>query len=172
MQQRVGLARAWCAGTEIILMDEPFSALDPLIRAHLQEQLLQMQSQLRRTIVFITHDLDEALRLGQRMAILKDGRVVQVGTPAEVLQQPADEHVASFTRDVNRARAWCAGDALRPWPAQLPLPDAGDTVDAALSVEQLLPRLLGRSAPLGVQRDGQIVGQVDVEALRGMLKRP
>jgi glycine betaine/proline transport system ATP-binding protein len=170
MQQRVGLARAWCAGTDIILMDDPFSALDPLIRSRLQDELLQMQAGVRRTIVFITHDLDEALRIGDRVAILKDGRLVQVGTPAQVLLQPADEHVASFTHDVNRARAWRVADALKPWPAQLPPPH--DAVDAGLSVEQLLPRLIGRSAPLGVLRDGRLIGQVDVEALRRMLSRP
>ena len=98
MRQRVGLARALAADTEIILMDEAFSALDPLIRAEMQEQLLELQQRLHKTIVFITHDLDEALRLGNRIAILRDGRLVQVGTPADILGQPADDYVARFVQ--------------------------------------------------------------------------
>ncbi|WP_058792485.1 quaternary amine ABC transporter ATP-binding protein [Pseudomonas oryzihabitans] len=98
MRQRVGLARALAADTEIILMDEAFSALDPLIRAEMQEQLLELQHRLHKTIVFITHDLDEALRLGNRIAILRDGRLVQVGTPADILGQPADDYVARFVQ--------------------------------------------------------------------------
>jgi glycine betaine/proline transport system ATP-binding protein len=96
MQQRVGLARALALDTDIILMDEAFSALDPLIRGEMQEQLLQLQASLNKTIVFITHDLDEALRLGNRIAILRDGRLLQEGTPAEILQSPADDHVRRF----------------------------------------------------------------------------
>jgi glycine betaine/proline transport system ATP-binding protein len=169
MQQRVGLARALCAGTDIILMDEPFSALDPLIRSRLQGDLLGLQAELGRTIVFITHDLDEALRIGSRVAILKDGRVVQVGTPTQLLMQPADEHVAAFVRDVNRARAWRVGAALLPWPPDMPLPALAEAVDEDDAVEQVLPQLVGRSAPLAVRRAGHIVGQVDVQRLRAML---
>jgi glycine betaine/proline transport system ATP-binding protein len=98
MRQRVGLARALAADTEIILMDEAFSALDPLIRADMQDQLLELQQSLCKTIVFITHDLDEAVRLGNRIAILKDGRLIQVGTPKEILYQPADEYVNRFVQ--------------------------------------------------------------------------
>ncbi|MBU3055098.1 quaternary amine ABC transporter ATP-binding protein [Pseudomonas indica] len=98
MRQRVGLARALAADTEIILMDEAFSALDPLIRADMQEQLLELQQSLHKTIVFITHDLDEALRIGNRIAILKDGQLVQVGTPREILDQPADDYVDRFVQ--------------------------------------------------------------------------
>ncbi|WP_372524369.1 glycine betaine/L-proline ABC transporter ATP-binding protein [Piscinibacter sp.] len=96
MKQRVGLARALAANTEIVLMDEAFSALDPLIRAEMQDQLLQLQSTLHKTIVFITHDIDEALRLGQRIAILNDGQVVQAGTPDEIVNRPANEQVRRF----------------------------------------------------------------------------
>lgn len=96
MQQRVGLARALALDTDIILMDEAFSALDPLIRAEMQDQLLQLQAGLNKTIVFITHDLDEAMRLGNRIAILRDGLVLQEGTPREILDAPADEHVRRF----------------------------------------------------------------------------
>ncbi|MDB6146233.1 MAG: putative histidine transporter, ATP-binding protein [Pseudomonas sp.] len=98
MRQRVGLARALAADTDIILMDEAFSALDPLIRAEMQDQLLALQANLKKTIVFITHDLDEAVRLGNRIAILKDGQLIQVGTPKEILYSPADEYVDRFVQ--------------------------------------------------------------------------
>ncbi len=101
MQQRVGLARALCTDPEILLMDEAFSALDPLIRREMQDELIDLQGKLQKTIVFITHDLDEALRLGDRIAILKDGKVVQIGTPEQILIEPADDYVADFTADVN-----------------------------------------------------------------------
>ena len=112
MQQRVGLARALCTDPEILLMDEPFSALDPLIRRDMQDELIRLQRGLNKTIVFITHDLDEALRLGDRIAILKDGRVVQVGTPVEIITKPADAYVQEFVRDVNRARVLNAGEVM------------------------------------------------------------
>lgn len=98
MRQRVGLARALAADTDIILMDEAFSALDPLIRAEMQDQLLELQSALKKTIVFITHDLDEAVRIGNRIAILKDGQLIQVGTPKEILHAPADDYVDRFVQ--------------------------------------------------------------------------
>lgn len=98
MRQRVGLARALAADTDIILMDEAFSALDPLIRAEMQDQLLELQKTLHKTIVFITHDLDEAVRIGNRIAILKDGRLIQVGTPKDILHSPADEYVDRFVQ--------------------------------------------------------------------------
>ena len=98
MRQRVGLARALATDTDIILMDEAFSALDPLIRAEMQDQLLELQRTLQKTIVFITHDLDEALRIGNRIAILKDGQLVQVGSPQEILQSPADDYVGRFVQ--------------------------------------------------------------------------
>jgi glycine betaine/proline transport system ATP-binding protein len=104
MQQRVGLARALAVDPDILLMDEPFSALDPLIRSEMQEQLLHLQRNLKKTIVFITHDLHEALALGNRIAIMKDGRFVQVATPVEILGAPADDYVSAFTRDIDRAR--------------------------------------------------------------------
>jgi glycine betaine/proline transport system ATP-binding protein len=112
MQQRVGLARALTTDPEILLMDEPFSALDPLIRREMQEELLNLQAKLRKTIIFITHDLDEALYLGDRIAILKDGLVVQVGEPEEILAHPATEYVADFTRDVNRSRVITVESAM------------------------------------------------------------
>ncbi|TDR27881.1 quaternary amine ABC transporter ATP-binding protein [Hydromonas duriensis] len=102
-QQRVGLARALAADTDVILMDEAFSALDPLIRSQMQEQLLELQNRLQKTIVFITHDLSEALRIGSRIAILKDGELSQIGTPEEILLNPSDDYVREFVKEVNRA---------------------------------------------------------------------
>ncbi|MCV2401319.1 glycine betaine/L-proline ABC transporter ATP-binding protein [Marinomonas sp. C2222] len=104
-QQRVGLARALCTDAEILLMDEAFSALDPLIRSEMQDQLIELQETLHKTIIFITHDLDEALRLGDRIAVLKDGKLVQVGTPVDIVLNPVDEYVTAFAKDVNRAKA-------------------------------------------------------------------
>src|SRR5690606_8748605 len=111
MQQRVGLARALATDAEILLMDEAFSALDPLIRREMQDQLLQLQSRLNKTIVFITHDLDEALRLGNRIAILKAGELVQEGTPEDILLAPADDYVQAFLQDVNRSKVLNAAHA-------------------------------------------------------------
>jgi len=104
MQQRVGLARALATNTDIMLMDEAFSALDPLIRSDMQKQLIDLQSELKKTIVFITHDLDESLRLGDHIGILNGGRLVQVGTPVEIIMNPADDYVKAFVKDVNRAK--------------------------------------------------------------------
>ena len=104
MQQRVGLARALATDADILLMDEAFSALDPLIRTDMQRVLLDLQKELHKTIVFITHDLDEALRLGDRIAILRDGEIVQQGTPQDIVLRPADDYISSFVREVNRGR--------------------------------------------------------------------
>ncbi|MCK5918920.1 MAG: glycine betaine/L-proline ABC transporter ATP-binding protein [Cocleimonas sp.] len=104
MQQRVGLARALATDAEILLMDEAFSALDPLIRTDMQDVLLDLQEELHKTIVFITHDLDEALRLGDRIAILRDGAVIQQGNPQDIIMQPANDYIADFIQDINRGR--------------------------------------------------------------------
>ncbi len=114
MQQRVGLARALCAETDILLMDEAFSALDPLIRREMQEQLLSLQSDLGQTIVFITHDLNEAMFLGDRIAVMRDGEIVQVGTPDDILTHPANDYVAHFVQDVDRTRVLTAGSVMEP----------------------------------------------------------
>ncbi len=114
MQQRVGLARALCAETDILLMDEAFSALDPLIRREMQEQLLSLQSDLGKTIIFITHDLNEAMFLGDRIAVMRDGEIVQVGTPDDILTQPANDYVAHFVQDVDRTRVLTAGSVMEP----------------------------------------------------------
>ncbi|EDL54424.1 putative glycine betaine ABC transporter ATP-binding protein [Vibrio mediterranei AK1] len=113
-QQRVGLARALCTDADILLMDEAFSALDPLIRSEMQDQLIELQEKLHKTIIFITHDLDEALRLGDRIAILRDGVVVQQDKPVDILLNPADDYVEAFVKDVNRARALTVETVMQP----------------------------------------------------------
>ena len=113
MQQRVGLARALASDPSILLMDEAFSALDPIIRTDMQSELVRLQQVKRRTIVFISHDLDEAMRIGDRIAIMKDGQVVQVGTPEEILREPADDYVRNFVRGVDAAAVFKAGDIAR-----------------------------------------------------------
>src|SRR5919106_555623 len=114
MQQRVGLARALAVDPEVLLMDEPFSALDPLIRRDMQKELIELQHRLGMTIVFITHDLHEALALGDHIAIMKDGSFVQVGSPEDIVASPADPYVASFTQDVDRGRVITARRVMRP----------------------------------------------------------
>ena len=114
MKQRVGLARALAAETEIMLMDEAFSALDPLIRREMQDQLLKLQASLNKTIIFITHDLNEAMRLGDRIAVMRAGRIVQIGTAEEILQDPANDYVAQFVQDVDRTRVLTASSLMEP----------------------------------------------------------
>jgi glycine betaine/proline transport system ATP-binding protein len=114
MQQRVGLARALASDTDILLMDEAFSALDPLIRREMQEQLVELQAELGKTIIFITHDLNEAMFLGDRIAVMRDGRIVQVGTPDDILTDPANDYVAQFVQDVDRARVLTAAGVMEP----------------------------------------------------------
>ena len=116
MQQRVGLARALANDPEVLLMDEAFSALDPLIREQMQDELLDLQEKMKRTIVFITHDLDEAIKLGDRIAIMKDGEVVQVGTPEEILTDPANDYVTRFTESVDRGRVVTASSIMLTQP--------------------------------------------------------
>lgn len=116
MQQRVGLARALAVGSEILLMDEPFSALDPLIRRQMQDEFLNLHSAVKRTVVFITHDLIEALKLGERIAIMKDGEIVQLGSPEEIVGQPADEYVSEFVKDVPRGKVILARSIMEEAP--------------------------------------------------------
>ncbi|MEZ5855275.1 MAG: glycine betaine/L-proline ABC transporter ATP-binding protein [Hyphomicrobiaceae bacterium] len=156
MQQRVGLARALAADTEIVLMDEAFSALDPLIRSQLQDELVQLQQATGKTIIFITHDLDEALRIGDKIAILKDGELAQVGSPADILLRPADDYVRAFVRDVNRARALTVEALMRPPELRL----TSQSLDAALA------EMLKAGAAYGyVIEDGRFAGVVSQEML-------
>ncbi|WP_281648793.1 glycine betaine/L-proline ABC transporter ATP-binding protein [Parendozoicomonas sp. Alg238-R29] len=138
-QQRVGLARALCTDAEILLMDEAFSALDPLIRSEMQDQLIELQAGLHKTIVFITHDLDEALRLGDRIAILKDGELVQVGKPEDILLHPATDYVEAFVKDVNRARALTVETVMQPPLNRI----TAETICGALEQMKKLPESYG-----------------------------
>lgn len=113
MQQRVGLARALATDADILLMDEAFSALDPLIRTEMQDELMAMQENMKKTIIFITHDLDEALKIGDRIAIMKEGEIVQIGTPEEILEHPADDYVKTFIKDVNRTKVLTASAVMK-----------------------------------------------------------
>lgn len=169
MQQRVGLARALAADTPIILMDEAFSALDPLIRAQMQQMLLKLQAELNKTVVFISHDLDEALKLGNRIAILKDGQLVQVGTPEQILTAPANDYVAAFVAGVNRTRVLRAGLALAPWPTAHAKPALEQAFSRDTPLEQLLPALLASDAPLALHDGRQVVGQLCRQRLRALL---
>ena len=114
MRQRVGLARALAAGTDVMLMDEAFSALDPLIRREMQDQLIELQHRLGKTILFITHDLNEAMRLGERIAMMRDGRIVQIGTAEQILNDPSNDYVAQFVQDVDRTRVLTASSVMEP----------------------------------------------------------
>lgn len=156
MQQRVGLARALATDAEVLLMDEAFSALDPLIRHDMQMQLKELQGRLGKTIVFITHDLDEALLLGDHIAILKDGTLRQVGTGAQILAAPADDYVARFVRDVNRARILSCGGLADA--ALIPAADA--PVIAADAMLESAFAAFGQGAPMLAVRgpDGQLAG--------------
>ena len=113
MQQRVGLARALTTDPEILLMDEAFSALDPLIRKDMQDEIIEIQDRMKKTVIFITHDLDEALKLGDRIAVMKDGEIAQIGTPEEILTDPADDYVKEFVKDVNKSKVVTASTLMR-----------------------------------------------------------
>jgi len=152
MQQRVGLARGLAVDPEILLMDEPFSALDPLIRRDMQQELLQLQQRVHKTIVFITHDLNEALILGDRIAIMKEGQFVQVGTPQDIVSEPADDYVAAFTQDIDRGRVFTAEYVMEQTES---LSLDKDTPKTALERMKELNR-----NGLYVLRDGSIAGVV------------
>jgi glycine betaine/proline transport system ATP-binding protein len=163
MQQRVGLARALATDPEIMLFDEPFSALDPLIRRDMQDEVLRLQRELRKTMVFITHDLPEALKLGDRVAIMRDGRFVQVGTPEEVVVSPADGYVADFTRDVPRAHVLTARTIMAP-----PVEADGGALPAVAPdtlLQDLIPLVAASDLPLQVVDGGRTVGLVDRTAV-------
>ncbi len=156
MQQRVGLARAIATDAEILLMDEAFSALDPLIRKQMQDELIELQSRMNKTIVFITHDLDEALKLGGRIAIMKDGAIAQLGTPEEILTQPADDYVRAFVENVDRTRVLTAGSIMKR-PEVLMHPKDGP----ALAVK--LMREAGTSTLFVTDQSRRLKGVVRIE---------
>ncbi len=158
MQQRVGLARALAVDPEVLIFDEAFSALDPLIRREMQDEVLRLQERLRKTVIFVTHDLDEALKLGDRIAIMKDGRFVQVGTPAEIVGAPADDYVREFVRDVPRGKVLTAAFATQPHSGAAP----EEVVRHDQRLGELLPVIFGANGPIGVVDDtGDLVGILD-----------
>lgn len=165
MQQRVGLARALAADPSILLMDEAFSALDPIIRTDMQDELLRLQQQRRRTIVFISHDLDEAMRIGDRIAIMKDGQVVQVGTPEEILRNPADDYVRAFIRGVDAAAVFKAGDIARKTQVEV-------SESPARGCRPALQRLQeqDRDWAYVVSPDHRYLGAVSADSLRAALR--
>ncbi|MEU4152016.1 glycine betaine/L-proline ABC transporter ATP-binding protein [Streptomyces sp. NPDC026659] len=170
MQQRVGLARALATDADLLLMDESFSALDPLIRRDMQDQLLELQKTLRKTIVFITHDLNEAMRLGDRIAVMRDGRVVQTGTAEDILLRPADDYVASFTQDVDRARVLTAG-AVMDTDVRGDEADCGcETATPRTPFTDLCAISARLSHPVAVVDDqGELVGVVPRQRLVGFV---
>ena len=173
MQQRVGLARALATDTDIMLMDEAFSALDPLIRSDMQKQLIDLQAQLKKTIVFITHDLDESLRLGDHIGILNSGKLVQVGTPEEIIMNPADDYVKAFVKDVNRAKVIKAKVIMKS-------ADEANNIDKSNLIkvnedefiEDFLPKIVCSDANCEVvDKSGNIKGYISNQELQSSLTR-
>ncbi len=176
MQQRVGLARALAADSDILLMDEPFSALDPLIRRRLQDQFLALSREVRKTTVFITHDLEEAIKLGDRIAIMRDGSFIQVGTPEEIVSAPADDYVADFVRGISRLKIFCAEHIMQPlassnWSqcstTEGPLRSAHPTTRLDILVELMIQS--PRAILIEAERD-QPVGIVTLPSLLRAIK--
>ena len=170
MQQRVGLARAFAVDPQVMLYDEPFSALDPLIRRDMQDEICRLQLELAKTMIFITHDLPEALRLGDRIAIMRDGAIVQLGTPEELVGSPADEYVANFVRDIPRTHVLTLRWIMRP-----PAPgeaDDGPALDVRTTVRDAVAVIAASERPVRVVEDGRVVGIVDrvmvLEAIAGV----
>jgi len=162
MQQRVGLARAFAVDPKVMLYDEPVSALDPLIRRDMQDEICRLQVETGKTMVFVTHDLPEALRLGDRIAIMRDGRIVQLGTPEELVGSPADEYVENFVRDVPRSHVL----TLR-WIMREPAPgeENGPRLDVTTTVRNAVPLIAGSERPVCAVEDSRVVGVVDREAV-------
>jgi glycine betaine/proline transport system ATP-binding protein len=163
MQQRVGVARAFAVNPDVMLYDEPFSALDPLIRRDMQNEICRLQEETGKTMIFITHDLSEALRLGDRIAIMRDGVIVQLGTPEELVGSPADDYVENFTRDVPRSHVL----TLR-WVMRDPAPGEetdGPKLDVTTTVRKAVPLLAASDKPVCAMEDGRIVGLVDRDAV-------
>ena len=169
MQQRVGLARALATNPQILLMDEAFSALDPLIRSDMQNQLIELQSQLKKTIVFITHDLDESLRLGDHIGILNGGRLVQAGTPEQIIMNPADDYVEAFVKDVNRAKVLRAKTVMvkaNEFNTNNVKLSEVYKVDESSYIEQFLPKVLAeRCTVMVVDKKGDTKGYITEKEL-------
>ena len=167
MQQRVGLARALAVDPEILLFDEPFSALDPLIRKEMQDELIRLQKTMQRTIIFITHDFAEALRLGDRIAIMKDGSFDQVGTPEEIVSNPATPYVREFVNDVPRAKVL----SVRSVTVSGSAPEGARTVSASSRIETIIPMLLDNDEAIRVvDENGSAIGVVNRHNVANMLQ--
>lgn len=163
MQQRVGLARAMAMDPEILFFDEPFSALDPLIRREMQDELLDLQSKLQKTMVFITHDFLEAIKMGDHIAIMKDGEIVQIGTPEEIVAAPVDDYVREFTEDVPRYKVLSVGKVMRPARKGLK-PDGA--IRANIKIEAAIAQVADTDQPLAVVNEAEeIVGEIDREIM-------
>jgi glycine betaine/proline transport system ATP-binding protein len=161
MQQRVGLARAFAVDPKVMLYDEPFSALDPLIRRDMQDEVIRLQHDTGKTMVFITHDLPEALRLGDRIAIMRDGRIVQLGTPEDLVGSPADEYVSNFVRDIPRSHVLTLRWIMRP---AAPGEDDGPRLDVSTTVKQAVPVIAASTRPVCAVEGDRVVGVVDRDA--------
>lgn len=164
MQQRVGLARALAANPDVLLMDEPFSALDPLIRRQLQDEFIRLSKILKKTTIFITHDLDEAVRIGDRIAIMRDGKMVQIGSAEEIVMHPADDYVADFVAGISRLKVVHAHAVMQPLDTHLanhgPLPDDIGRVDYNETLSALITRAIDDDRPLLVMQDGEKKGVI------------
>ena len=173
MQQRVGLARALATDTDIMLMDEAFSALDPLIRSDMQKQLIDLQSELKKTIVFITHDLDESLRLGDHIGILNSGKLVQVGTPEEIIMHPADDYVKAFVKDVNRAKVIKAKIIMKNLNESENIDKSNVIkVNEDQFIEEFLPQIVCSDSNCEVvDKNGNIKGYITNEELQSSLTK-
>ena len=175
MQQRVGLARALATDPQILLMDEAFSALDPLIRSEMQTQLVDLQSKLKKTIVFITHDLDESLKLGDHIGILNGGRLVQVGRPEDIILNPADDYVKAFVKDVNRSkvlRAKTVMTKINKFDTSGINPSSTYKYDEDTFIEDLIPRVLkDRSTIEVINKAGTTTGYISSEELSEALTK-
>ena len=171
MQQRVGLARALATDAEILLMDEAFSALDPLIRADMRNILLDLQNELHKTIVFITHDLDEALKIGDKIAILRDGLIVQDSDPQDIILNPADEYVSDFIKDINRARVIKAKSIM----SKISKPVKGSlSINQNMVLEDILQEITKNpNKDIMVENNqGKTIGKISIKELLNGIKRP
>ncbi|MET7516723.1 glycine betaine/L-proline ABC transporter ATP-binding protein [Streptomyces sp. NPDC005480] len=166
-QQRVGLARALAVDPEVLLFDEPFSALDPLIRRDMQEEVIRLHREEGRTMVFITHDLNEALRLGDRIALMRDGRIVQLGTPEEIVGSPADDYVREFVRDVPREQVMTVRRAMRP--ADADEQDRGPAIAPGATVSEAIEAVARTGFAVRVMDEGRCLGVVDHARLLGVV---
>ncbi len=162
MQQRVGLARAFVTDAPILLMDEPFSALDPLIRARLQDELLDLQRSLKRTIIFVSHDLDEAFKLGDRIAIMEGGRIIQCGTPREIFSNPANTYVADFVAHMNPLGVLRARDVMTDAKQ---VSDSAHSVDADMKIRALMDYFDESIPSVAVVEEGQVLGHVTKDSI-------